>query len=420
VDITLSRKLNQRASDENRTVWLREGVGEFRDCDSLVPFDDALCVPLKAEGPPLGALHVYLSGGSFTQRQVRFCEVVGGYAASSLARLRLFRSLAAENSRLRGHGLQPSTLIGDSPALRRLRDLIARAASCLSTVLIHGETGAGKEPVALTLHAQSTRANGPFVVCNCGAIAPTLLESELFGHVKGAFTSAVADRSGLFEQADDGTLFLDEIGDMSLDCQVKVLRAIEGKGFRPVGGTREIRTDVRVIAATHKDLEQEVRAGRFRQDLYYRLRVIYILVPPLRDHAQDIPALAEHFLERLAAGTGRRRKRLSAAALHRLREYGWPGNVRQLRAVLENAVVMCDGDTIGEGNLWLADAASSDLPLSLNLDEVTAWAVRRALERTQGNVTRAAELLGVARETLRTMMKKFRIGRKGGEGCPVS
>jgi Nif-specific regulatory protein len=413
VDITLSRRLNQRASDENRTIWLREGAGDFHDCDSLMPFTDALCVPLKADGPPLGALHVYKSGQSFTQREVRFCEVLGNFAASSLARLRLFRTLAAENSRLRGHGMQPSVLIGEGPAMSRLRDLIGRAAACLSTVLVHGETGAGKEPVALTLHAQSGRCKGPFVVCNCGAIAPTLLESELFGHVKGAFTSAVADRSGLFEQADDGTLFLDEIGDMSLECQVKVLRAIEGKGFRPVGGTREIRTDVRVIAATHKDLEQEVRAERFRQDLYYRLRVIYIPVPPLRDHAEDIPALADHFLERLAAGTGQRKKHVSAAALRRLQEYGWPGNVRQLRAVLENAVVMCDGDTIEEGNLWLADATSCELPVSLNLDAVTAWAVRRGLERTQGNVTRTAELLGVARETLRTMMKKFQIGRKG-------
>jgi Nif-specific regulatory protein len=412
VDVALSRQLNQRAQEENRTVWLREGCEEFNDSESLMPFNDALCVPLRAEGPPLGALHVYKSCQSFTQREVRFCEVASGYAASSLARLRLFRSLTAENSRLRAHGGESDALIGDGPAMRRLRDLLGRAASCASTVLINGETGAGKEPVALTLHALSARAKGPFVVCNCGAIAPTLLESELFGHVKGAYTNAVADRPGMFEQADDGTLFLDEIGDMSMDCQVKVLRVIEGKGFRPVGGAREIRTDVRVIAATHKDLEQEVRAGRFRQDLYYRLRVIYIRVPPLREHPDDIPQLAAHFLERLAAGNRLRLKKLSAGALRRLQEYPWPGNVRQLRAVLESAVVMCDGDTIEEGTLWLADATFTDQPLSLNLDDLSAWAVRKALARTEGNVTRTAELLGVARETLRTMMKKFQIERE--------
>jgi two-component system, NtrC family, response regulator HydG len=413
VDIALSRQLNQRAREENRTVWLREGTGGLESSGSLLPFNDAVCVPLPAEGPPLGALHVYKSEGQFTPGAVRFCEAASTCAAGSLARLRILRRLAADNSRLRGHVPESDRLVGESSAMRRLQELIIRAASCSATVLIHGETGAGKEPVAVTLHAQSPRAGGPFVVCNCGAIAPSLLESELFGHVRGAFTGATHDRAGVFEQADDGTLFLDEIADMSVDCQVKVLRVIEGKGFRPVGGTREVLTDVRIVAATHKDLEREVRAGRFRQDLYYRLRVVFIRVPPLREHAEDIPALAQFFLERLAEGKAQKKKRLSHTALRRLQEYTWPGNVRQLRATLENAVIMSARDTIEEQDLWLADTAQAELPLSLNLEELTTWAIRRALDTTNGNITRAAELLGVARETLRIMMKKYEIARGG-------
>jgi two-component system, NtrC family, response regulator HydG len=409
VDIALSRRLNQRARQEGRTVRLPQGDNDADRSESLMPFQDALCVPLKADGAPLGALHVYRSGKLLSQREVNFCEVAGGHAAHRLARLRELRSLTAENSRLREHSAASSILVGDGPAMRRLRDLIGRAASCDAAVLIHGETGAGKEPVALALHAQSARARGPIVVSNCGAIMPTLLESELFGHVKGAFTGALNDHQGLFEQADDGTLFLDEIGDMSLECQVKLLRVIEGKPFQPVGGTRRIQTDVRVVAATHKNLEQEVRAGRFRQDLYYRLVVVYLRVPPLREHPEDIPALAAHFLERLAAGNRQRQKKLSPAALRRLQEFSWPGNVRQLRAVLESAMVMCDGDTIEEGNLWLAGASHPDQPLTLNLEALTEWAVRRALARTEGNLVRAAELLGISRETVRNMKRKYQI-----------
>jgi Nif-specific regulatory protein len=414
VDIALSRQLNQRAREDKRTVWLNEGETRAAEgSGSLLPFTEALCVPLRAEGPPLGALHVYKAEGRFTDGAVRFCEAASTFAASSLARLRLLRTLTAENSRLRGHVPESNPLIGDSPPMRRLQELIRRAASSTATVLIQGETGAGKEPVAVTLHAQSARANGPFVVCNCGAIPATLQESELFGHVRGAFTGAMSDRPGVFEQADDGTLFLDEIGDMSLECQVKVLRVIEGKGFRPVGGAAEVRTDVRVVAATHKDLEQLVRAGRFRQDLYYRLRVIFIRVPALREHVEDIPALAYSFLDRLPVGKTQRRKRLSSAALRRLQEYNWPGNVRQLRATLENAVIMSDGSTIEESDLLLADVGSNDLPLSLNLEELTTWAIRRALDTTEGNITRAAEILGIARETLRKLIKKYAIERDG-------
>jgi DNA-binding NtrC family response regulator len=338
--------------------------------------------------------------------------VVAGYAANDLARLRRCRTLEAENSRLRGPGPAAERLVGRGPAMQQLEQIINRFARCRSTVLIHGETGSGKELVALALHRHSPRRNGPLVVANCGAIAPTLLESELFGHCEGAFTGATASRPGLFQQADDGTLFLDEIGDMSLDCQVKVLRVLEGKGFRPVGGTEEVKTDVRLIAATHKDLAREVKAGRFRQDLYFRLRVLFVQVPPLREHREDIPDLVEHFLDKFALESGRR-KRLSAEALQRLQEYPWPGNVRELRTVIESAVMMSDGEGIEPHELWLQDAPiTADQPLSLNLEHVEAWAIRQAMQKTKGNVTRAAKVLGIARETLGLKLKKYQIARE--------
>jgi Nif-specific regulatory protein len=416
VDYALSRQLTQRVQKEHRAAWLKGGIPNFEESESLLPFQDAVCVPLKAEGAPLGALHVYKSGGFFTERDVRFCKVVAGYAATALARLRTCRSLEAENSRLRVHAPVSDQIIGTSPAIEQLLAMIAKAAPVRSTVLIHGETGAGKELVALALHRNSPRRRGPLVVANCGAIPPTLLESELFGHEKGAFTGADAARPGLFRQADDGTLFLDEVGDMTLACQVKLLRVIEGMGFRPVGGVRDVRCDVRVIAATHKDLAQEVRAGKFRQDLYFRLRVIYIPVPPLREHREDIPALIDHFLNRVAADCGKR-KRIAPAALKRLQEYAWPGNVRELRTVIESAALMSDGDTIEERDLWLQDVPmATDQPGSLNLEQLEAWAILQALRKTKGNVSHAARILGIARETLILKMKKYEISKEEWNG----
>jgi Nif-specific regulatory protein len=411
VDIHLSRQLTDKVQKEKRAVWLG-AAGEFQQNESLLPFQDALCLPLVAEGTPLGALHVYKSGKFFSERDLRFCEVVGGFVANSLGRLRARRALEAENSRLRAHAPVSEKLIGDSEALRQLRQFIARAAPRQSTVLIQGESGSGKELVAQDLHQQSPRRNGPLVVLNCAAIAPALVEDELFGHVKGSFTNAITDHPGLFQQADEGTLFLDEIGELSFDCQVKLLRVIEGKGFRPVGGVAEIRTDVRVIAATHRDLDKMVREGKFRQDLYFRLCVIRLQVPPLRAHAEDIPALVDYFLGLLAKENGRH-VRLTEAALARLQEYEWPGNVRQLRAVLESTVVMSDRDTIDAGDLLLPAPALADHPPSLNLEEVEAWAIRQALQRTGDNKTQAARLLGIARETLICKRKKYKIGKEG-------
>jgi Nif-specific regulatory protein len=412
VDAQLSRQLTKRVQEDDRTVWLQALSHDVGASESLASYVDAMCAPLHADGAPLGAIHVYKSNGAFTPRDVRFCEVVAGYAARSLTLLRMFRSLAAENSRLRQSTPVSDDLIGSSAAMQNLRQRISRAAASSATVLVHGETGVGKELVATALHRQSPRCNGPLVVANCGAIAKSLWESELFGHIKGAFTGAATTHAGLFEQADDGTLFLDEIGDMPPDGQVKLLRAIETKTFRPVGGSKDVRTDVRVVAATHRDLEQEVKAGKFREDLFYRLRVIYIPVPRLRDHAEDIPELVEYFLAKLPAPAGRPKK-VSATALRRLQAYPWPGNVRQLRGALENALIMGDAATIEADDFYLPEMHAKAAVLTL--DELESRNIVLALEQTGWNLSQAAKLLGIHRETLAKKIKHYGLGTKAAE-----
>jgi Nif-specific regulatory protein len=412
LDAHLSRQLTQRLLQQNRLIWLD---GEKSQApESLASIADAVCLPLPArDGRPLGALHVYKNGRTFTEREARFCEVLAGFLGNCLQVLRSCRQLEAENSRLRVHG-GDDVLIGDSPAMAKLRETIARVAPGPGNVLIVGESGVGKELVALGLHRESLRRDGPLVTVNCAAIPHSLLESELFGHVKGAFSGADRTHPGLFEQADEGTLFLDEIGELSPECQAKLLRVLEGKGFRPVGGTGDLTADVRIIAATNRDLEQEVEEGRFREDLFYRLR-IPIRVPPLRDHAEDIPALVGHFLSRLCVEY-RRTVRLTDEALTRLREYSWRGNVRQLRSVLETAVAMSAGDTIGADDLPLGPdkrKPAGELP-TLNLDELEAGAMRQALRQTEGNKAQAARLLGIHRDTLMLKLKKYGIDKEGG------
>ncbi len=419
VDVRLSRRLTEQVRAGRRMFWLYgEGHKPTDPGDSLYAFTDAACLPIAGpDGGPMAALHVYRTGRGFAERDIRFLEAIAGFLAPALEIHRNRRKLEAENSRLRGVAPVADELIGDSSAIMTLRQQISRAAPQPFTVLIHGESGSGKELVAQALHRHSSRTNGPLVVVNCAAIAPTLLEAELFGYRKGAFSGADRDHPGLFEQADDGTLFLDEVAELSLECQAKLLRVIEGKPFRPVGGTRDVKVDVRVIAATHKDLEQEVKAGRFRQDLMFRLKVITLRVPALREHAEDIPELARFFLERLSVQC-RRTFKLTGGALHRLQAFGWPGNVRQLRAVLESAAVMSESDSIDAdalplgGNLSEMVTATGDMPASLDLDEIETWAIRRALKQTAGNVSQAARVLGMSRDTLHTKLKKKGIDRE--------
>lgn len=412
VDIHLSRKLTDRLLTNKRVIWL---AGEGNEApESVLSFKDAICLPiLGADGSLEAAVHVYLSGRNFSDRQVRFCEAVIGYLSNCLQLLRARRHLQAENLRLREHHRsKEDELIGDSAALKKLRQVIALVAPGPGNVLIHGESGSGKELVALALHRLSLRHNGPLVTVNCAAIPGSLLEAELFGHRKGTFTGATENREGLFEQADEGTLFLDEIGELSPECQAKLLRAMDGKGIRPVGATEDIQVDVRILAATNRALDQEVAAGRFREDLFYRLR-IPIRVPPLREHATDIPALAAHFLRTLSAEY-RRQAQLTEAALQRLLDYSWPGNVRQLRSVLETALAMSATGKIDVEDLPLGPAVARSgegLP-TLNIEELEAEAIRQALRQTDGNKAQAARVLGVHRDTLLLKMKKYKIEKE--------
>lgn len=417
VDMPLSRRLTQKAQRTGHTVWLFADATEVGPTESLSSFTDAICIPLKTGTESFAALHVYRTGRGFAERDVRFIEAVAGYLSHGLEIHRNRRTLEAENSRLRIHAPEADELIGSSNDIIHLRQQILRAAPQPFTVLVHGESGSGKELVALALHRNSRRASGPLVVVNCAAIAPTLLEGELFGYKKGAFSGADRDHPGLFQQADEGTLFLDEVGELSAECQAKLLRVIEGKAFRPVGATADVTVDVRIVAATHRDLEKEVKANRFRADLYFRLKIIQIRVPSLREHAEDIPELAQFFLAKIAAEC-RRNFKLTPLAMQKLQSYTWPGNVRQLRAVLESAAVMSDTEVLDAEALPLTGTDmpqpagnAPDVPLSLDMEEIETWAIRRALKQTGGNVSHAAKLLGVSRDTLHTKIKKKGIDR---------
>jgi two-component system nitrogen regulation response regulator NtrX len=285
-------------------------------------------------------------------------------------------------------------------------------------VLILGENGTGKELVARAIHQSSRRRTGPFIEVNCAAIPEELIESELFGHVKGAFTGSVADKPGRFEQASGGTIFLDEIGDMSLKTQAKVLRVLQEQVMERVGGTQRIRVDVRVLAATNKDLPAEIRDGRFREDLYFRLNVIPIFVPPLRDRAEDIPLLADHFMALMAAEYGRRPKRLAPEAVARLQSYSWPGNVRELRNTIERLIIMVAEDTITaldmaflgrDGEMPYEPAPPATGKLAEARDQFERDYILRALAAAQGNMSRTADMLGLERSNLYKKMRAFGI-----------
>ncbi len=328
------------------------------------------------------------------------------------------RRLEAENRALRATVDRRLTMVGESYAMAQLREQIAMAAPTNGRVLIFGENGTGKELVARGIHSLSRRRNAGFVELNCAAIPEELIESELFGHMKGAFTGAVADRRGKFELADGGTLFLDEIGDMTLKTQAKVLRALQEQVVEPVGGTSSVKVDVRVLAATNKDLPTEIRAGRFREDLYFRLNVIPVYVPPLRSRDSDIPLLADHFMAELAREYGRRPKRFDAGAATGLRSYGWPGNVRELRNVIERLIIMVPGDVITLDDLAFVDGGSvrtisepsaETLPLHDARDRFERDYILKALAAQQGNISRTAEALGVERSNLYRKMKAFGI-----------
>jgi two-component system nitrogen regulation response regulator NtrX len=307
-------------------------------------------------------------------------------------------------------------IVGQCPAVERMRDQIRRVAPSNGRVLITGENGSGKELAALAIHALSKRAQGPFVKLNCAAIPKDLLESELFGYEKGAFTGATASKKGRLELADGGTLFLDEIGDLALDAQAKLLRALETGEIERVGGTRTAKVDVRLVAATNKDLAAAVKLGDFREDLYFRLNVLPVVVPPLRERKADVARLAEHFLQRFAEAEGRGPMELAGDARELLEEYYWPGNIRELRNLMERAVVLVRGDDITAMDLnpWLESPPEEgeDAGLKGRVARSEIDSIRRALEAAEWNVTQAAAGLGIDRTNLHRKMRKYGIARR--------
>ncbi len=394
-------------------VWMErmDGLETLAEVRRLRP--DAIVVMISGHGTIETAVKATRLGAyDFIEKPLSL-EKTLLIVARALEHARLER----ENATLRESFEARAEIIGASEPVRRLREHIATAAPTNGRVLIHGENGSGKELVARAIHAQSARRERPFVEVNCAAIPEELIESELFGHEKGAFTGALARRRGKFELADGGTLFLDEIGDMSLKTQAKVLRALEEQAFERVGGKDTIQVDVRVIAASNRDLEALIRAGRFREDLYYRLNVIPIEVPALRTRKDDITKLVDHFVAVFCAENGKRPKTVSGEALGYFLAYDWPGNVRELRNMVERLVIMAPGDVIGADDLPAPlrpkDAAATPEGHERSLrdarDHFERAFIIAELRANDWNMTRTAERLGIERSHLYRKIKAYGI-----------
>ncbi|MBX3422827.1 MAG: sigma 54-interacting transcriptional regulator [Pirellulaceae bacterium] len=391
--------------------------------------DSVLCAPLCLRSPQasdriLGLLHLYTHSDQrpLTTQDLDIAVGVADNLAIALHNLQHQQQLADElAARERKIGqleqqLQVQwELVGSSPSMEQLKQSIARAAPSLATILIRGESGVGKELVARAIHQASQRRQGPLVCLNCAALAPTLLESELFGHEKGAFTGASERKIGKFEAAHRGTLFLDEIGEMPIELQSKFLRVLEGHAFERLGGNNRIEADVRVIAATNRNLEEAISTRLFRSDLYYRLRVIEILVPPLRDHLQDIPDLTLHFLKLYLPHANRRLVGIDPAALQRLLRHSWPGNIRELKNSIERAVVLGQGSTLTVDDLGLLEEGKSTTVSQLltdvqplgSLEDMERRHILAVLKQVGGSKSKAAQLLGIERSTLDRKLKRY-------------
>ncbi|MBW2456103.1 MAG: sigma 54-interacting transcriptional regulator, partial [Deltaproteobacteria bacterium] len=447
--LTVSSSLAQRALETGEPVVAVDAMEELSRSYSSVhalKLRSVLVLPLIAHGEVLGVAYLddRIRRGAFGDKEIRWAQTVAPLAALAIADARTQDSLrravkraedasqkleqnlarketaldVAERELARAVGSQDTRfryddIVGQSEPMRRLLSLVDRVATSDVPVLIRGESGSGKELVARAVHRGSPRASQAFVGESCGALPETLLESTLFGHVKGAFTGAHRPRSGLFEAADQGTLFLDEIGEMSLGMQTKLLRVLEDSIVRPVGSTRPRKVDVRIIAATHRDLEKMVAEGTFREDLYYRINVIAVQIPPLRERASDIPLLVDHLLAKHAPG---RQAKVTAAARRRLMGCGWPGNVRQLENEVRRALLLSD-DQIDVEHLSIpSEGEDADVDLGFNIrariDRLETELASQALERTGGNQTQAAKLLGLSRYGLHKMMKRLGISAR--------
>jgi Nif-specific regulatory protein len=395
--------------ERGRSYWMRDPRGTT-SLECLEHFSDAICLPVQLKTPTPSAVHLYREQGSFEASHYQFAKSLALILDAALARARKQATLEAEHRRLLRKSAEFDELLGDSEPMQQLKAKIVRIAHATGCLLIRGESGVGKELVARAVHRLGARADRPLLSVNCAAIPRDLMESQLFGHKRGSFTGAEADHIGWFEQADTGTLFLDEVGEMTLEGQAKLLRILDGYPFLPVGGTKERRVDVRVIAATNRDLRDFVREGRFREDLYYRLTVFELYIPPLRDRGSDINLLIDSFLDRFKAEHGRPGLELSDAARQKLLAYEWPGNVRQLRNVIDSAVVMADGHVIQPDDLGLRDASDGELP-TLRIDHWERKLIVEALKRTDNNMPTAAKLLGISRATLYRKVEEYDIPR---------
>jgi transcriptional regulator with GAF, ATPase, and Fis domain len=429
-------QLNRNEEPGAPCTWNRKGSPEVRIQDALVQqatweqcavlvtaqsgaTEHVLCVPLLGIERGLGV--IYLSSPAsmapFGDEHAYFLSSVSRIAAITLENLSKLDSLRAENQRLRVEGKADQTLVGESRAMLRVREFIRRVAQGDSTVLIRGESGTGKELIARALHAGGSRPDKPFVAINCAAIPEALLESELFGHEKGAFTGATAVRKGKLEAAEDGTLFLDEIGEMAPLLQAKLLRALQQREFERLGGNRLLSFNARVVAATNKNLEQAIKAGEFRQDLYYRLNVVSVVSPPLREHREDIPLLALHFANQYAAKCKRSFKGIAAEARSLLLQYSWPGNVRELENAIEHAIVMGLTDEIIPEDL--PDALLEEQASALagryhdTLNETKKQLVLTALDEAKGSPVEAARLLGIHPKYLHRLIRNLKLKRLG-------
>ncbi|MFH1809620.1 MAG: sigma 54-interacting transcriptional regulator [Pseudomonadota bacterium] len=364
-----------------------------------------MCVPLLEKGEVFGLLYVGNDriANLFNQTSLELLTVFAAQAALLVQNALLVDGLTQDNKELQAEleGMRHGDIIGACDGMREVFKRLDKVATTDISVLITGDTGTGKELIAHEIHRRSPRARGPFVVINCGAIPENLLESELFGHVRGAFTGAVANRPGKFQAADRGTLFLDEIGEMPLLLQVKLLRALQEHAVTRVGDTRSENVDIRILAATNKDVEQEVRQGRFREDLYYRLNVVHLHLPPLRDRGEDLVVLAKYFLQKHNKEYRTKVRGFSSRALQAMRKYTWPGNIRQLENRIKRAVVMCERNLLGEEDLDIKlEDIEPILPLTLAKEEYQRRYINEVLARNNGNRTKTAKDLGVDPRTI--------------------
>lgn len=399
---------------------VRDGSDFSGSVDKTTGFEtrNLLCVPMRDEqGNILGAVEVMNKRERYVADDAAALESLATQVALALQNVRERESLVRVNAQREDEARLASRLIGQSPAILGLRDTVKRVARTDLPVLVMGESGSGKDVVARAVHFASPRQQQPYIPVNCAAIAETLLESELFGHEKGAFTDAHSTRAGKFEAATGGTLFLDEIGDLSASGQAKLLRVLEEKVVYRVGGTTPIPVDVRIVAATNRVLAEHVRAGKFREDLFYRLSVVTIDLPPLRDRRDDILILAEHFLDQFSRNAGRKSLKMTAEARKRLEQHNWPGNIRELRNLLERVAYLCPGDKVEASDLAFILAPTKQaaaggyvydsLTLAEATDDFQREHIRRTIKKARGNVSEAAKLLGVFRPNLYRKMRSL-------------